>query len=130
MVYGNDYPTRDGSCIRDYIHVADIAHAHTFSVQYLIGKKNKTGCDIFNLGTGTGITVLEVIHTFEEVSGVKLNYEIGPRRSGDVIAIYANNDAAVTQLGWKIKYGITEMMQTAWAWELKIKAAEEIIKSN
>lgn len=130
LVYGNDYPTRDGSCIRDYIHVCDIAHAHTLSLQYLLNKKNKTACDIFNLGTGTGITVLEVIHTFEEISGIKLNYEIAPRRPGDVIAIYANNDAAITELGWTIKYDITEMMQTAWDWELKIKEAEEKVKSN
>jgi UDP-glucose 4-epimerase len=130
LVYGNDYPTRDGSCIRDYIHVCDIAHAHTLSIQCLINKKNKTACDIFNLGTGTGITVLEVIHAFEEISGVKLNYEIAPRRPGDVIAIYANNDAAITELGWNIKYDITEMMQTAWDWELKIKEAEEKVKSN
>ncbi len=130
MVHGSDYPTRDGSCIRDYIHVCDIAHAHTLALQYLIDNKNKTACDIFNLGTGNGISVLEAIHTFEAVSGVKLNYEIGPRRPGDVIAIYANNDAAVTQLGWQIKYGIKEMMKTAWDWELKIKAAEEQVKSN
>lgn len=129
-VFGTDYPTRDGSCIRDYVHVCDIAHAHTLAIQFLDHKKNKTGCEIFNLGTGNGFTVLEVIHIFEKVSGVKLNYEIGPRRPGDIIAIYANNNLAVTQLGWKIKYGLTEMMQTAWEWELKIKEAEEKVKSN
>lgn len=129
-VYGNDYATRDGSCIRDYIHVCDIAHAHTLAVQYLIEKKNKTACDIFNLGTGDGVTVLEAIHTFEEVSGVKLNYEIGPRRDGDIIAIYANNDAAITQLKWQIKYELKEMMRTAWAWELKIKETEDKVKNN
>lgn len=120
-VHGNDYPTKDGSCVRDYIHVSDIAHAHTLAIQYLLDGKNETNCEIFNLGTGDGVSVLEAIHTFEEVSGVKLNYEIGPRRAGDVIAIYANNDAAVTKLGWKIKYGIKEMMDTAWKWELKMK---------
>lgn len=121
MVFGNDYDTRDGSCIRDFIHVSDIAHAHTLAIQYLENAKNETACDVFNLGTGNGVTVLEAIHTFEKVSGVKLNYEIGPRRAGDVIAIYANNDAAVNKLGWNIKYGITEMMDTAWRWELKLK---------
>lgn len=130
MVFGTDYPTRDGSCVRDYIHVCDIAHAHTLAIQYLAGKKNKTRCDIFNLGTGDGVTVLEAIHAFEEVSGIKLNYELGPRRPGDVVAIYANNNLAVTELGWKIKYGLTDMMQTAWAWELKIKEAEEKVKNN
>jgi UDP-glucose 4-epimerase len=120
IVHGNDYPTRDGSCLRDYIHVCDIAHAHTLALEYLEEEKNATPCDIFNLGTGQGYTVLEVIHSFE----------IGPRRPGDIIAIYANNDAAVTQLGWEIKYGITDMMRTAWDWELKVRAAEEKVKSN
>lgn len=130
LVHGNDYPTRDGSCVRDYIHVSDIASAHTLALQYLINNENQSPCDVFNLGTGNGISVLEAIHTFEEVSGVKLNYEIGPRRPGDVIAIYANNDEAVKRLGWKIKYGIKDMMKTAWDWELKIKEAEEKVKSN
>jgi UDP-glucose 4-epimerase len=129
-VHGNDYPTRDGSCVRDYIHVCDIANAHTLSIQYLATKKNKNRCEIFNLGTGDGVTVLEAIRTFEEVSGVKLNYEIGPRRSGDVIAIYANNNLAVTELGWKIRYNLKDMMQTAWAWERKIHEAEQKVKSN
>ena len=129
-VHGNDYDTRDGSCIRDYIHVSDIAHAHTLAIQYLAAEKNKTACDIFNLGTGNGVSVLEAIQTFEKVSGLKLNYEIGPRRSGDVIAIYANNDAAVNQLGWKIQYGITEMMDTAWKWELHLNALEKQMKEN
>lgn len=129
-VHGNDYPTKDGSCVRDYIHVSDIAHAHTLAVQYLLDGKNETNCDIFNLGTGDGVSVLEAIHTFEEVSGVKLNYEIGPRRAGDVIAIYANNDAAVTKLGWKIKYGIKEMMDTAWKWELKMKQEADQAVNN
>jgi UDP-glucose 4-epimerase len=129
-VFGNDYDTRDGSCIRDYIHVCDIAHAHTLAIQYLENAKNEGPCDIFNLGTGLGVTVLEAIQTFEEVSGVKLNYEIAPRRSGDVIAIYANNDKAVTKLGWNIKYGIKEMMKTAWEWELKLKAEADSVKNN
>lgn len=129
-VHGNDYPTKDGSCVRDYIHVSDIAHAHTLAIQYLMNGKNETNCDIFNLGTGDGVSVLEAIHTFEEVSGVKLNYEIGPRRAGDVIAIYANNDAAVTKLGWKIKYGIKEMMDTAWKWELKMKQEADQAVNN
>ncbi len=130
MVYGNDYPTRDGSCIRDYIHVCDIAHAHTLALQYLINKKNETACDVFNLGTGNGVTVLEAIRAFEAVSGVKLTYEIAPRRAGDVVAIYANNDAAVNALNWHIRYDLAEMMRTAWAWELKIREAEEKVKSN
>lgn len=130
LVHGSDYPTKDGSCVRDYIHVSDIAHAHTLAIQYLLNGKNETKCDVFNLGTGDGVSVLEAIHTFEEVSNVKLNYEIGPRRAGDVVAIYANNDAAVTKLGWKIKYGIKEMMDTAWKWELKLKQEADQIINN
>ena len=130
QVWGTDYDTRDGSCIRDYIHVSDISHAHTLALQYLINKKNKTNCDIFNLGTGNGVTVLEAIKAFEEVSGQKLNYKVGPRRSGDVVAIYANNNFACTSLGWQIRYDLNEMMSTAWAWELKIKQDEEILKSQ
>lgn len=120
-VHGTDYPTRDGSCIRDYIHVCDIASAHTLALQYLLGNKNTADCEVFNLGTGNGISVLEAIHTFEKVSGVKLNYTTGPRRSGDVVATYANNTAAIEKLGWKIKYNLEDMMRTAWAWEQKLK---------
>jgi UDP-glucose 4-epimerase len=129
-VFGTDYPTRDGSNIRDYIHVSDIAHAHTLAIQHLVGDKYKTNCDIFNLGTGNGVTVLEAIKAFEEVSGQKLNYTVGPRRPGDVVAIYANNNYARTTLGWEIKYDLNEMMRTAWAWEVKVKQDEEIIKTQ
>jgi UDP-glucose 4-epimerase len=130
VVYGNDYETKDGTCVRDYIHVSDIAHAHTLALQYMMNGKNKTNCDIFNLGTGNGITVLEAITAFEEVSGLKLNYKMGPRRPGDVVAIYANNEFAVTELGWEIKLDLNEMMRTAWLWELKVKEDEKIIKSQ
>ncbi len=121
-VFGADYPTRDGSCIRDYIHVMDIANAHTKALQYLLEGRNESACEIFNLGTGNGITVLEAIHAFEKVSGVKLNYEMGPRRPGDVIAIYANNSRAKEKLGWNPQYDLEAMMDTAWKWELKLKA--------
>ncbi|TDH23265.1 UDP-glucose 4-epimerase GalE [Segetibacter sp. 3557_3] len=130
QVWGTDYDTRDGSCIRDYIHVSDIAHAHTLALQYLIDDNNKTSCDIFNLGTGNGVSVLEAIKTFEEVSGEKLNYKLGPRRPGDVVAIYANNDLAKNTLRWDIKYDLKEMMRTAWAWEQKVKEDETIIKNQ
>jgi UDP-glucose 4-epimerase len=116
LVYGSDYDTRDGSCIRDFIHVCDIAHAHTLALQYSIKNDKVNHCDIFNLCTGNGITVLEAIKAFEKVSGVKLNYEIGPRRAGDIVAIYANNDYAVKKLGWTCQYDLDEMMRTAWEW--------------
>ncbi len=130
VVYGTDYPTRDGSCVRDYIHVCDIAHAHTLAIQYLEKGKNKTSCDIFNLGTGNGVTVLEAIHAFEKVSGQKLNYELGPRRPGDVVAIYANNDKARQELGWDPSRTLEEMMSTAWKWEQKLQQDEQMFASN
>lgn len=122
-VHGTDYPTRDGSCIRDYIHVCDIASAHTLALQYLLDSRNSSDCEVFNLGTGNGISVLEAIHMFEKVSGVKLNYVTGPRRPGDVVATFANNTAAVEKLGWQIKYNLEDMMRTAWAWEQELAKA-------
>ena len=128
-VYGNDYPTRDGSCVRDFIHVSDIAHAHTLAIKYLEEGRNKSKLEIFNLGTGNGVTVLEAIKSFEKVSGVKLNYEIGPRRPGDIIAIYANNDKAKNVLGWDPRYSLDEMMGTAWKWEQRLKNDEQFFSS-
>ena len=118
-VLGTDYHTRDGSCIRDYIHVMDIANAHTKALEYAAQKKNSE-VEIFNLGTGNGVTVLEAIQSFERVSGQKLNYKLGDRRAGDVVAIYADNQKAVTQLGWQIKRDLDTMMRTAWVWEQKM----------
>jgi UDP-glucose 4-epimerase len=129
QVYGTDYDTKDGSCVRDYIHVCDIAHAHTLALNYLINKQNTSNCEIFNLGTGNGYTVLEVIAAFEKVSGVKLNYQLAPRRGGDVIAIYANNNKAKTNLGWLPAYNLNDMMDTAWKWELKLKADAHLFKT-
>lgn len=120
-VFGHDYDTRDGSCIRDYIHVMDIANAHTRALQYLLDQKNTDNCEVFNLGTGNGVTVLEAIKAFEKISGVKLNYELGPRRPGDVIAIYANNTKAKQLLGWEPNIGIEDMMRTAWQWEVALR---------
>lgn len=120
-VYGDDYDTRDGSCIRDYIHVCDIAAAHTKALARMLEKKSKSNCEIFNLGSGNGVSVLEAINAFEKTTGQKLNYVIGPRRPGDVVSIYANNGKAVQELGWKLKYNLDDMMKTAWGWELKVK---------
>ncbi|HLP49652.1 MAG TPA: UDP-glucose 4-epimerase GalE [Chitinophagales bacterium] len=116
-VFGTDYDTRDGSCIRDYIHVMDIASAHTKAIQYLNQSAESNPVEIFNLGTGNGVTVLEAIQSFERVSGQKLNYKLGARRAGDVVAIYANNNKAVSKLNWQIKRDLDTMMRTAWAWE-------------
>lgn len=120
-VFGNDYPTRDGSCVRDFIHVCDLAHAHTMAVEFLLKKKNANNCEVFNLGSGDGITVLESIKAFEESTGVKLNYTIGKRRAGDVIAIYSNNDKAKNELGWSPKYTVNDIMTSAWKWEQYIQ---------
>ncbi len=126
QVYGNDYPTRDGSCLRDYIHVSDIAHAHTLALHYLIDHKNKSNCEVFNLGTGNGYTVFEVIKAFEKVSQQNLNYTVAPRRPGDITAIYANNEKARSLLGWSPKYNLDDMMLTAWSWEMKLKQEETL----
>ena len=125
-VYGADYDTRDGSCVRDFIHVSDIAHAHTLALQYL--EKNSTSnlCEIFNLGTGDGITVLEVIKTFENENNVTLNYTVGGRRAGDVVAIYANNNKAKNELGWTPQLTLKDMVKTAWKWELKLNEKKNI----
>ena len=125
-IHGSDYPTRDGSNIRDYIHVCDIAHAHTLGIKLLEQARNKEKVEIFNLGTGNGVTVLEVINAFESSTGQKLDYSVGPRRAGDVVAIYANNEKAVNELGWDIQYDINTMMKTAWGWELRIKQDEAL----
>lgn len=130
MVHGNDYDTRDGSCIRDYIHVCDLANAHTLSLQYLEEAKNSRRCEVFNLGSGTGISVLEAINAFEKISGVKLNYEIGPRRPGDVIAVYANNDHAKQALGWDPQFSLEDIMATAWKWEQRLRADETVFGSQ
>ena len=120
-VYGNDYPTPDGTCIRDYIHVVDLAKAHVIALQRLLNKKNLEKVEVFNLGTGTGSSVLEVIHSFERVSGQKLPYKIVDRREGDVIEAYANTDKANNILGWKSLSTLDESIASAWKWEQKIR---------
>ncbi len=127
-VFGTDYDTRDGSCIRDYIHVMDIAHAHTLAISKSLENELKSDCEIFNLGTGAGVSVLELIETFEKVSGKKLNYVRGDRRPGDVVSVYADNEKARTELGWNPEYTIEAMMDTAWKWELQLaKSAQKVM---
>ncbi len=117
-VFGNDYKTKDGTCVRDYIHVADIAHGHTLALKFL-AKEGKQGCEIFNMGSGNGVSVLELIQAFEKGSGEKLNYHITGRRQGDVVAIYANNNKAKAKLKWQPKYSTEDMMRSAWLWETR-----------
>ncbi len=120
-VYGGDYPTPDGTAVRDYIHVVDLAKAHVIALKRLLDKKNLAKVETFNLGTGTGSSVLEVIHAFEKVSGQKLPYKIVARREGDITSAYANTDKANTILGWKAQSTLEEAMESAWKWEQKIR---------
>ena len=120
-VYGNDYSTPDGTCIRDYIHVVDLAKAHVIAMQRLLANKNLDKIETFNLGTGTGSSVLEVIASFEKVSGRKLPYKIVARREGDVISAYANTKKANTILGWKAQSTLDDALASAWKWEQKIR---------
>ena len=120
-VYGNDYPTVDGTCVRDYIHVVDLAKAHVIAMQRLVNKTNTDKLEIFNLGTGTGSSVLEVITAFEKASGQKLPYKIVDRREGDVTEAYANTDKANNVLGWKTQLTLDDAIASAWKWEQKIR---------
>lgn len=120
-VFGNDYPTPDGTAIRDYIHVVDLAKAHVVALQRLLNGKNETKVETFNLGTGTGSSVLEVITAFEKVSGQKLNYQIVGRREGDITSAYANTDKANNVLGWKALSTLEDSLASAWKWEQKIR---------
>lgn len=128
-VHGNDYDTRDGSCIRDYIHVCDVAHAHTLALQYLMDDKNDSAVSIFNLGTGNGVTVLEAVNAFEKVTALQLNYKIGDRRPGDVVAVYADNSLAKEILKWEPQFSLDDMMKTAWKWELRLAEDESLHKN-
>ncbi len=120
-VYGDDYPTPDGTAVRDYIHVVDLAKAHIAALQRLISGKNKEKMEFFNVGTGTGSSVLEVIQTFEKVSGKPLNYKIVGRREGDITSAYADTSFANKELGWQTKLGLEEALASAWKWQLKQK---------
>ncbi len=120
-VFGGDYPTEDGTCVRDYIHVVDLAKAHVVALQRLLEKNNKSNYEVFNLGTGKGSSVLEAIKSFEKVSDKKLKYEIVGRREGDVIAAYAETTKANKTLGWKTELTLDDAMESAWKWEQKIR---------
>lgn len=120
-VFGSDYPTSDGTCVRDYIHVMDLAKAHVVALQRLIDGNNTEKVETFNIGTGTGSTVLEVIHAFEKASGQKLPYRLTDRRDGDVIEAFADTEKANTVLGWQALYSLQDAMDDAWKWEQKIR---------
>lgn len=120
-VFGDDYPTPDGSCVRDYIHVVDLAQAHVVALERLFKGENESNYEVFNLGTGQGTSVLEIVETFQQVTGMKLNYKVVNRRPGDVIAVYASTEKAAKQLKWKTKKSLEESLQSAWNWEKNIR---------
>jgi UDP-glucose 4-epimerase len=127
-VWGNDYDTPDGTAIRDYIHVVDIAKAHVIAVERMLNKRMKKNVEIFNLGTGKGFSVMEVIRSFEKVSGIKLNYRIMERRPGDIIKVWADTEFANRELGWTAEKGLDDMTLSAWNWEKALAAKSAGIK--
>lgn len=124
QVFGNDYNTPDGSCIRDYIHVTDVALAHVSAIERLLHKTSQNNFEFFNLGTGVGVSVFEIISRFEKVNKVKLNYTVAPRRSGDVEQVWADTSLANSTLNWKATHGLDEMVSSAWAWEKALHEKE------
>ena len=116
-IFGNDYPTPDGTCLRDYIDIVDLAKAHVFAVTRMLEGKMKQACEVFNVGTGRPVSVLELVNAFEKVNGLKLNYKFAPRRPGDVTAIWADPSLANTEMGWKATRTVEETLKAAWAWE-------------
>jgi UDP-glucose 4-epimerase len=120
-VFGDDYNTPDGSCIRDYINVVDLAKAHVVAIRRMLENKQKESVEVFNIGTGRGLSVLELIHAFERATGVKLNYQIVGRRAGDIEQVWANPDKANNELGWKAETSIEDTLRSAWNWQLKLR---------
>ena len=119
-VFGNDYPTSDGTCIRDFIHVVDLAKAHIAALNRLLNKNHGSNYEFYNIGTGKGSSVLEVIKSFEKISKIKLNYKIGPRRIGDIISAYADTSKANDKLKWNSELSLDQAMKSAWKWQQKI----------
>ncbi|MDA3890721.1 MAG: UDP-glucose 4-epimerase GalE [Salinivirgaceae bacterium] len=124
-VFGDDYNTPDGSCIRDYIHVVDLAKAHIVAIERMIGGKNKSNYEMFNIGTGNGFSVFDVIKSFEKSTGEKVNYKVAPRRAGDIEQIWADTTIGNNELGWKAEKTIDEMTLSAWKWEQNYRKSQE-----
>jgi UDP-glucose 4-epimerase len=120
-VFGDDYPTPDGSCLRDYIDVVDLAKAHVVAITRMVEGKNKQSYEVFNVGTGNGVSVLELLRGFERVNGVKVNHKIAPRRAGDVVAIWADTKLANEELGWRAERSLDETLRSAWEWEKHVR---------
>jgi UDP-glucose 4-epimerase len=120
-IFGDDYDTPDGTCIRDYIHVVDLAKAHVHAIKRMIESKNKSNYEIFNIGTGKGLSVMELVNAFQEVNKIKVNYQIVGRRPGDITSVYADTSLANTELGWKAESSLEETLKSAWEWEKKLR---------
>lgn len=120
-VFGDDYPTEDGSCLRDYIDIVDLAKAHVAAISRMVDNKNKERYEIFNVGTGRAVSVFELVKTFERVNNLKLNYKVAPRRAGDVVAVWADTTLANTELGWVAERPLEKTLQAAWAWEKRVR---------
>ena len=127
-VFGDDYDTPDGSCIRDYIYVVDLAKAHVIAMDRILNNKQKEKVEVFNIGTGKGVSVLELINTFEKATGVKLNYQIVGRRAGDIEKVWANPDFANKELGWKAEANLEDTLRSAWNWQLKLRVKRNSIR--
>ena len=123
-IFGDDYPTPDGTCQRDYIDIVDLAKAHVFAVTRMMEGKMKEECEVFNVGTGRPVSVMELVNAFEKVNGLKLNYKFAPRRAGDVTAIWADPTLANNELGWKADRSVEETLKAAWAWEKHLAGQE------
>ncbi len=123
-VFGDDYPTPDGSCLRDYIDIVDLARAHVAAISRMVEGRNKADYEIFNVGTGRAVSVFELVHTFERVNNLKLNYKVAPRRAGDVTAIWADTSLAGEELGWRAERSLDETLRSAWEWEKRVRGIE------
>jgi len=120
-IFGDDYETPDGTCIRDYIHVVDLAKAHVHAINRMLNGDNKTNYEVFNIGTGRGLSVMELVKTFQQVNGVEVNYQLVDRRAGDIVAVYADTTLANNELGWKAESTVEETLKSAWEWEKKVR---------
>ena len=123
-IFGDDYPTHDGSCLRDYIDVVDLARAHVVAIARMAEGKSKERYEVFNVGTGSPVSVFELVKGFEEANNLKLNYKVAPRRAGDVMAVWADTTLANNELGWKAERKLSETLKSAWAWEKSVRGIE------
>jgi UDP-glucose 4-epimerase len=120
-IFGDDYPTPDGSCLRDFIDIVDLARAHVVAIERMVGERNKERFEIFNIGTGRPVSVFELVNGFERSNGIKLNYRIAPRRAGDVTAVWADTTLANEELGWRAERELEDTLRSAWAWERHVR---------